>query len=600
MRTGQSYAWIALTLPFSQILILCFIGILWSRGATMVKPLLKIHRYFCRKPVRFFSLILLYLTAGSLVFLHSGIMWDSPGSSRRQARGDSVVAAEMAGRTTVLHVRGLGLMSRVFNKDNRKAGGRRFGPPWKKTGQAEAVGKDYTNNWNRALKGRNTKDMEDGRAKYIGCYVDNTQKRALRGISFFDYKKMTVFRCQDNCAERGYMFAGLEFGAECYCGHKIQASNASESECNMQCKGEKSNLCGGANRLSIYRLELSQESARRYGSAILKGCFHKPDNVTLALPFSAVIQNMSVDKCVDMCTEREKTLAVLAGDRCHCGFPTSLFPLHDIEEDDLCLHRCQGEEFESCGNDDYFVVYQTQVQDKRCMDRHFLPTRSKQLFALSSFPGAGNTWARHLIELATGFYTGSYYFDGSLYNKGFKGERDHWRSGRTICIKTHESGRKEIEAFDAGILMIRNPYKALMAEFNRKYGGHIGFASQAHWKGKVARVCEKLLPWWASHTLDWLQFGRRVHVVHFEELKRDLFAQLKGMVQFLGLEVSEERLLCVEGQKDGNFKRSGLRKLEYDPYTAEMRAHIDELIRTVDAALKKRNMPGVPEEYRPR
>lgn len=52
------------------------------------------------------------------------------------------------------------------------------------------------------------------------------------------------------------------------------------------------------------------------------------------------------------------------------------------------------------------------------MDRHFLPTRGKQLVALASFPGAGNTWARHLIELATGFYTGSYYFDGSLYNKG--------------------------------------------------------------------------------------------------------------------------------------------------------------------------------------
>lgn len=81
---------------------------------------------------------------------------------------------------------------------------------------------------------------------------------------------------------------------------------------------------------------------------------------------------------------------------------------------------------------------------------------------------------------------------------GFKGERDHWRSGRTICIKTHESGRKEIEAFDLSILMIRNPYKALMAEFNRKYGGHIGFASQAHWRGKgellkvVVQIINKL------------------------------------------------------------------------------------------------------------
>lgn len=63
--------------------------------------------------------------------------------------------------------------------------------------------------------------------------------------------------------------------------------------------------------------------------------------------------------------------------------------------------------------------------DNRCMDRRFLPTRAKQLVALASFPGAGNTWARHLIELATGFYTGSYYFDGSLYNKGETGEVGH-------------------------------------------------------------------------------------------------------------------------------------------------------------------------------
>lgn len=121
------------------------------------------------------------------------------------------------------------------------------------------------------------------------------------------------------------------------------------------------------------------------GSAILKGCFRRPDNVTLALPFSAVIKNMSVDKCVDTCTERvrrclhlwvsflpehcdvgflfqEKSLAVLSGDRCHCGYPSPLFSLHEPENEDVCLHRCQGEEFENCGNGEYFVVYQTQVQ----------------------------------------------------------------------------------------------------------------------------------------------------------------------------------------------------------------------------------------------
>lgn len=62
---------------------------------------------------------------------------------------------------------------------------------------------------------------------------------------------------------RGYLYAGLEFGAECYCGHKIQATNVSEAECDMECKGERGSVCGGANRLSVYRLQLAQESARR-------------------------------------------------------------------------------------------------------------------------------------------------------------------------------------------------------------------------------------------------------------------------------------------------------------------------------------------------
>lgn len=62
---------------------------------------------------------------------------------------------------------------------------------------------------------------------------------------------------------RGYLYAGLEFGAECYCGHKIQATNVSEAECDMGCKGERGSMCGGANRLSVYRLQLAQESARR-------------------------------------------------------------------------------------------------------------------------------------------------------------------------------------------------------------------------------------------------------------------------------------------------------------------------------------------------
>ncbi|KAM9371725.1 sialate:O-sulfotransferase 2 [Phaethornis superciliosus] len=557
----------------------------------MAKFLLKLQRYFRRKPLRFFTLLALYLAAGSLVFLHSGFS------------GEPRVGGGQRGAGAL----GVMELSPGFKREvtvTATAGGRRHGPWFKSTSRGAAErgkGGEHGRNRSRGLRSRSGREKEEEKARYLGCYVDNTRRRALRGVSFFDYKKMTVFRCQDNCAERGYLYAGLEFGAECYCGHKIQAPNASEWECNMECKGERSKLCGGANRLSVYRLELAQESARRYGSAIFRGCFHRPENVSIALPVSQRMLNMSVDKCVDFCTEKEYPLSALAGTSCLCGFPTTLFTLHEREDEQLCAQKCPGEEFESCGSPEYLLVYQTQVQDNRCMDRRFLPTRAKQLVALASFPGAGNTWARHLIELATGFYTGSYYFDGSLYNKGFKGERDHWRSGRTICIKTHESGQKEIESFDSAILLIRNPYKALMAEFNRKYGGHIGFASHAHWKGKEwPEFVANYAPWWATHTLDWLRYGKKVLVVHFEDLKRDLFVQLQRMVGLLGIPACQDRLLCVEGQKDGNFKRSGLRKLEYDPYTPQMREVITGLIRTVDTALKLRNLSGVPDDYYPR
>lgn len=67
---------------------------------------------------------------------------------------------------------------------------------------------------------------------------------------------------------------------------------------------------------------------------------------------------------------------------------------------------------------------------------------------------------------------------------GFKGEKDYWKSGRSICVKTHESGQKEIEMFDSAILLIRNPYRSLMAEFNRKCAGHLGHATDAQWKSK--------------------------------------------------------------------------------------------------------------------
>uniref|UniRef100_A0A803V274 WSC domain-containing protein n=1 Tax=Ficedula albicollis TaxID=59894 RepID=A0A803V274_FICAL len=314
---------------------------------------------------------------------------------------------------------------------------------------------------------------------YMGCFTHDSSERTLRGAVFYDLRKMTVAHCQEACAERAYSYAGLAQGAECYCGNSLPAAAAPGRECSSECRGQRGSECGGIGRLSVYSAQPRPAAGPRR-NVIYRGCFRAPENLTDTFPASLIQPNLTVEMCSEFCSKKEFPLAVIRGQQCLCGFPTRRFPLRDGADG----RRCGGGSNGSAAGGQYCRVYQTPVQDTRCTDRKFLTTKSKVFVALSSFPGAGNTWARHLIEHATGYYTGSYYFDGALYNKGFKGEKDHWRSRRTICVKTHESGRTEIEMFDSAILLIRNPYKSLVAEFNRKYAGHLGYATERTWQGK--------------------------------------------------------------------------------------------------------------------
>ncbi|XP_044777604.1 WSC domain-containing protein 1 [Neomonachus schauinslandi] len=438
--------------------------------------------------------------------------------------------------------------------------------------------------------------VASSRGAYVGCFSDSGRDRTLRGAVFFDLRKMTVSHCRDACAERSYVYAGLEAGAECYCGNRLPVRSVRPEACNHECKGEKGSVCGGVGRLSVYRVEDLQLGSRKRRTVTYRGCFRLPENGTHTFPESLTQANVTVDACSGFCSQKEFPLAILRGWECYCAYPTPQFSLRDAVDSSLC-----GQEPEAQRLAPYCEVYQTPMQDTRCTDRRFLPTKSKVFVALSSFPGAGNTWARHLIEHATGFYTGSYYFDGTLYNKGFKGEKDHWRSRRTICVKTHESGRREIEMFDSAILLIRNPYRSLVAEFNRKCAGHLGYAADRNWKSKEwPDFVRSYAAWWSSHVLDWLRYGKRLLVVHYEELRHSLLPTLREMVAFLNVSVSEERLLCVENNKEGSFRRRGRRPHDPEPFTPEMRALIDGYIRTVDKALRDHGGAGLPGEYVPR
>ncbi len=86
-----------------------------------------------------------------------------------------------------------------------------------------------------------------------GCYKEAMAGRALsvgKSIS----ANATVYNCIQAC--KGYTFAGLEYGQECYCGDAIDPTALPTviTECNMLCKGNSTEYCGAGSRLNVYKL----------------------------------------------------------------------------------------------------------------------------------------------------------------------------------------------------------------------------------------------------------------------------------------------------------------------------------------------------------
>lgn len=591
----------------------------------MAKLFYRLQRFLRRTQFVFLFLAAAYLMAGSVVLLQrSGFALQAgsrgtssflPVPSLGTLTKGAVLDSGMVVSGNKLDSQAL--VSRLDGPLNGEVLGRRNGPRWLTSRNLEI--RQLRRRWFHSLMTEQEPRVERKVVKrkvkhkgtYVGCFLDDSKERALKGTVFYDFRKMTSSLCQDTCSESGYLFAGLEYGAECYCGNRIAAPKTREEDCNLDCKGEKGSVCGGVGRLSVFKVEDLHPGAKTYRNVHYRGCFRRPKNSTAAFPVRAIQLNLTWESCIDLCNDKELPLAVLGRPGCYCGYTSTHFTLHEKAGEQHCGGTANTSDVASDvnsdvttrlpGDEDYVMVYQTPVKDTRCTERTFLPEKSQTLVALSSFPGAGNTWVRHLIELATGYYTGSYYFDGTLYNKGFKGEKDYWKRGRTICVKTHESGKREIEMYDSAILLIRNPYNSLMAEFNRKCGGHLGYASEQHWKSKEwPDFVSSYASWWASHVLDWMKFGRRLLVIHYEELKRELFPRLRSIVDFLNVTASDEHLLCVESNQDGNFKRTGAKLRNFDPFTAEMKSLIDGYIKTVDDALRNSNFTGLPGEYVPR
>ncbi|KAF4585582.1 WSC domain containing protein [Ophiocordyceps camponoti-floridani] len=86
----------------------------------------------------------------------------------------------------------------------------------------------------------------------VGCRTEGNGTRALSGRAAAA-DDMSNGKCAGFCG--GATFFGTEYGRECYCGDGLDASSkvVPAEECGMVCAGDARQLCGAANRLSVYR-----------------------------------------------------------------------------------------------------------------------------------------------------------------------------------------------------------------------------------------------------------------------------------------------------------------------------------------------------------
>lgn len=89
--------------------------------------------------------------------------------------------------------------------------------------------------------------------KFDGQCIEEATNRVLSD-KVTSFNTMTVEWCLDFCKD--YKYAGVQYGAECYCGNVLlKMTLLPDGDCNMKCSGDETQFCGGHSKLNIFTID---------------------------------------------------------------------------------------------------------------------------------------------------------------------------------------------------------------------------------------------------------------------------------------------------------------------------------------------------------
>ncbi|KAF2440107.1 WSC-domain-containing protein [Karstenula rhodostoma CBS 690.94] len=210
----------------------------------------------------------------------------------------------------------------------------------------------------------------------LGCYSDDANNLTLGDLTTGSYvlqqgafvalSTNSPDTCMNYCNARGYSFAGVEAGTNCFCSSRTPDSLLSgQTGCNQACPGpNEAETCGGLNRIQVFTNDVPYPYAQPKTSGLqtdwtYQGCY-------TTTPESPVLQADSADlsvigaggtQCIDYCSGQGYNYAGTGnGYECWCD--------NDIQGGNTldptpnqCVQPCTGNTQEACGSPQRNAVY---------------------------------------------------------------------------------------------------------------------------------------------------------------------------------------------------------------------------------------------------
>ncbi|WWC57722.1 uncharacterized protein I303_100256 [Kwoniella dejecticola CBS 10117] len=225
----------------------------------------------------------------------------------------------------------------------------------------------------------------------------------------FTADNMTTTVCVAYCDAKGYGYAGVEYGRECYCANSL-VSNTASNQCTMPCPGSSQTICGGLNAITLFQ----NPSLPKVSGPVLPSGWSVPSQAQAqciqevsgrALTGTSTSgSDMTVPKCLNFCaTQGFQFGAVEYGTECFCGSNLvngASFSLTSGQ----CVKPCAGDASTTCGGPDALQIYvNPSLAPKTVASNGFSQAGCIQEVSGRALTGASTTDPAMTVAMCTAF-----------------------------------------------------------------------------------------------------------------------------------------------------------------------------------------------------